>query len=385
MYRGTFLGTMSLMIALQTAGAFLLIVVATLGLRPAWRRHEYDGGGVLAALARRKRPRRRPECGDRPILWKELRAERARGMAWLTYRGLFLALFALLAIGTYHAGRESFADVLANGYRSNFDSRGRTFFNGYIRGMTAALGAIYALTIAGIASEGIVRERVKETWLGLIATPLSGREIFQDKMLGALWRARAVAALVVALWLSGVLGGAVHPLGFLAAIAVLAVSSWFFAALGTYGSLRSSTVASASNATILPVLVLGMTGLLPRLLPESMRSILYGVGSMPLLEYLSLMSYAEVYAQGSTADTSILEMGGISTGEGNARVLVTYALGVSVAAAGAFLVTRLAYRQFDRLVGRPVRTARTAPPDPIVTAPSPEEPPLAIAAGGHIA
>ncbi len=49
-----------------------------------------------------------------------------------------------------------------------------------------------ALSIAatGMAAEGIISERARETWDGLIATPLDGRTILRAKMIGAAWRVR---------------------------------------------------------------------------------------------------------------------------------------------------------------------------------------------------
>jgi hypothetical protein len=286
-------------------------------------------------------------------------------------------------VGTYYAGREAFAEVLTKGYGAEYDSRARNSFNVYVRAMSAAIGLVYALTVTGIASESIVLERIRETWLSVIATPLAGREIVQDKMIGAIWRARGLAALFVALWITGLLGGAVHPLGALAALVCLVVWSWFFAALGAYGSLRAKTVASASNASILPVLLLCMTGLLPRLLPESAQSVLYGAASMPFVEFMSLVSYREVYDAGSLPTSVTLDVIGPATGEENSRVLWTYALGILGAVAGAFLLNRLAYRQFDRLVGRPMRNTRAAPTGADGDAPSLEPVMVAVTADAH--
>ena len=76
------------------------------------------------------------------------------------------------------------------------------------------------------------RERERGTWLGLIATPLSGWEILRAKMLGPVLSRLGGALTPIALWTVGLMAGAVHPLGFLAAVTGLAVFAWFGSALG---------------------------------------------------------------------------------------------------------------------------------------------------------
>jgi len=70
----------------------------------------------------------------------------------------------------------------------------------------------------------VAAERERDTWLGLIATPLPGREILKGKILGSIWRMRGVAFLMPALWSVGLLSGSLHPLGFLAAVVLLGVT-----------------------------------------------------------------------------------------------------------------------------------------------------------------
>ena len=62
--------------------------------------------------------------------------------------------------------------------------------------------------------------------------------------------------LLVVLWSVGLLAGALHPLGFVAALVLLGVSVGFMAALGTYVSLVSRDTPQASNRTLVPVLLL---------------------------------------------------------------------------------------------------------------------------------
>ena len=83
------------------------------------------------------------------------------------------------------------------------------------------------LDLYGAAVGGVKREWERGTWLGLIATSLSGCEILRAMMLGpVLSRLRALD--IIALWTVGLMAGAVHPLGFLAAVTGLVVLPGFF-------------------------------------------------------------------------------------------------------------------------------------------------------------
>jgi hypothetical protein len=53
---------------------------------------------------------------------------------------------------------------------------------------------------------------------------LSGREILRAKLLGSIWKVPRAGVLMLALWMLGLLSGAVHPLGFIAALTGMIVS-----------------------------------------------------------------------------------------------------------------------------------------------------------------
>jgi hypothetical protein len=149
-----------------------------------------------------------------------------------------------------------------------------------------------------------------------------------------------------------------HLLGFAAALVGLGVSTWFFTALGAYASLGAADLRAASSAALLPVLLLDISGFLPRALPESYQAIVLGAGSFPLVGCLALASYAEVSEGLSAGPSPTLDTLGIASGEGASRVLLTYALWVGGTALAALSLDRLAGRRFDRLIGRPHRPSR---------------------------
>src|SRR5262249_47493406 len=115
----------------------------------------------------------------------------------------------------------------------------RTEFNLFLRYLTTTIALFLALCAAGTAAEVLGRERSKETWYSLLATPLSAREILRGTILSAVWRLRGLIAIPCVLWTVGLLCGAVHPLGLILALLELAASSWFFLALGAIGAVRA--------------------------------------------------------------------------------------------------------------------------------------------------
>jgi ABC-type transport system involved in multi-copper enzyme maturation permease subunit len=381
--RASPVGAVLRMIALQAAGVAVLIPWAIWRLRPAARALSDGEGRALVLRSRRTRRRPRPACGDDPVLWNEIHstggvseAERLAGrlvyLVWVGLLALATSWFAVPAFGElaergYGAAPEgqSMPDVnpiarmlltkLTRFSVGRAPGQARLEFNIVLRQASAVFALLYVMLVAGSAAEGVAGERERDTWLGLIATPLTGREILRAKMLGAVWRAREVAFVMIGLWTVGLLAGAVHPLGFLAELVGLAVSGGFFAALGTHASLWASNRGRASERVLLPTLVLVMSGIAPLLLPPGGASVLMGCGSMPLLAWSSLLSYEDVHAALRSGAFPQLAALGIRTGEGARMVLAAWLLGTTAQGVGAFVLARAAFGGFDAAVGRPRR------------------------------
>ena len=85
----------------------------------------------------------------------------------------------------------------------------------------------------------------------MIATSLTAWEILRAKMLAAIWRARNAGLMLIALWVVGLVAGAVHPLGFLNAVAGLIAIGAFYAAVGVSLSLQIGERKQANNMILL--------------------------------------------------------------------------------------------------------------------------------------
>jgi hypothetical protein len=376
------------MIGLELGAAAVLLLWAIWRLRPASRAlGDFVGRTALHRLLGQGPGRRkRPACGDDPVLWNEKHSTRGATAADLLLLRLFAVIgIVLLVYVTSWFALPAFAEVFAYGYGawsgasgtpemnpfaraivnrvSNFalslsPGQARLDFNVALRLSTAVFVMMYALILAGFGAESMAGEKERDTWLGLIATPLTGPEIIRAKILGSLWRLRGLALTLAGLWTLGLLAGAVHPLGFLTALAGLGVTSGFYVALGTYRSLWAPDRKRATEGTIGPVMLLLMTGLLPVVLPSRLTSAWLGALSPPFLAWASLFSYDDLQAAARSGAFPPLAALGVDSSEGFGTVGATVLFGLTAQALAALFLTRAACRGFDAAAGRPIRPGR---------------------------
>ena len=338
------------MIALQLAFSVVLIGLAILRLRPAYRNY---GVEKARPWSRRRtgeaRPRRRwlfprPECSERPILWKELHVGGPKG-AFRILRLLFLgSMLGWLIYGFCVYAPEAYLEAIQHGFGSDV-SRSRDEFNAFIRSVSTLLFVGLMVNLAGATAGSITSEREGDTWISLVATPLPPDEILKGKLFGPILSARVGFAVLVALGLAGLFCGAVHPLGFVAMMAELTVFTAFVASLGLYTSLRARTTLRA-QATTLGIFFWLSGGMV----------CCVGLGSTLLLIIWISPIAAFAISHASYREIQWSFSGPIS-GYGPLGCLAGLAL-YSVATA---TLLSLSYRRFDRLVDRPARPAQPHP------------------------
>jgi ABC-type transport system involved in multi-copper enzyme maturation permease subunit len=373
--RGGLVSEVARMIAYETAGGTLVVAWAIVRLRPACR--ALADADNRAFLSRRLRaPRRRPSCGDDAMLWKERYVTSSLRLAdklcvfllvggfglWSLYFAK-LALLELFALGYGASAGDGWptcafdwAVVIGRGI-GPAPGQARALFNLVLREITVIFSVTYVLVVTEAAVRGIAREREQGTWPGLLVTPLTAWEIIRGKMLGLIWTTRWILALQVGLWSVGLAVGSVHPLGFVAALVVLGFSTGLVVALGTALAIVTIERKQATERSLLPLLLLTFSGFLPRLLPGSFASVLMGAGSIPLLQWLALLSYNDVAAARQSGSFPLFELMAFDTGEGARSVAATCLIGVAAQALAAALLTRAAIRAFDTAAGRPHRPA----------------------------
>jgi hypothetical protein len=315
------------------------------------------------------------------VFWHEIHSGRAKGIAALWSDRLFHTFWVgLIAYGISWFAWPAFTELSRSGYGPTLGTstvpevnpiarvlvgklmrlpvgpapgQARPELNYVLRMATGLFDVLYVLMVVGAAAESVAAERERDTWLGLIATPLTGREILRAKLLGSIWRTRGLAILMLALWVVGLLAGAVHPLGFLAALIGLGVSGWFLAVLGVSMSLWSRDRAQATGRSLGPLMLFLSLGALPFLLPGTASVVLAG-GTMPFQSWASLLSHEDVHAATHSGAIPQFAAIGIGSRAGARIVLAAWLISTTAQAVGAFLLMRSAVRGFDAAVGRPI-------------------------------
>ena len=259
------------MIGLQSAAGAVLAVLAAVQLRPIFKRQ--DGAvarprGLRALLAGRRLKWHRP-LRDRPMIWKELHTGGAKGFARFVGWVLTLVLGGLLVYYGVWMGLEAFLEMQVHGYvkpqawrmltgNSNYDKRWE--FRQFLGVVVPLIYLVGILNLSGAAAASITSEHEDDTWVSLTATDLTGREIVLSKLLGSLWRARRLAAVIGLLLLAGVFVGSLHPLSLAAMPVALAVYGWIAAALGVWISIQLRSTWRAQFLTISLLLLVNLTG-----------------------------------------------------------------------------------------------------------------------------
>ena len=88
-----------------------------------------------------------------------------------------------------------------------------------------------------------------------------------------------------------------------------------------------------------------------------MNSVVLGAGSPPFVVFMSLVSYRDVRNAWHYPAYPLLQWMHIATREGPLWVTATCLLGVIIPAVAGFYLWRFSLTHFDRLIGRPYKTA----------------------------
>ena len=299
----------------------------------------------------------RPPCGSDPVLWKEIHTARMPGLVEILAAIVGLGLVGLIGWGAYYFGRPAFLEQYwAEAVSPRSDAK-RTQFNHFLSHTSSWVEFFTLLIVAGIAAGTVTLERAQDTWDSLIASPLSGREILRAKMIATAWKVRWGIGLLVSLWGLGLVAGSVHPLGLGAAVAVLGVSVWFMTAVGTCVSLMSRDSAQASNRALVPALVLSCSFLVCYF-PSRYSSVFMGVGSSPFVNWICLVSGGDIREVMSGAATfRRLDQLRITSYDSPLTVLAACLCSIAGFAVGAAWLSGIAFKRFDRVVGRPERAS----------------------------
>ncbi|MCA9259114.1 MAG: ABC transporter permease [Planctomycetales bacterium] len=225
----------------------LLAAAAALAVRRVHLREASKGEKSDRNWMSRLAPsRRRPALQRWPMVWKEAFAGGARtrlGVAGFLAAACIVATlvgltgYQWIALGNASWERKSFLGFLVFM---------RTF---------AGIGVLLLLTVraAGLCTY----EKERDTWISLLSTPLSGREVMGGKLLGNLYFARWGLALSAALALFGVTIEPAVVIYVAVDLAVLTLLAVFVSGVGLWYSLNSETTLRAIGLATLTSTVVG--------------------------------------------------------------------------------------------------------------------------------
>jgi hypothetical protein len=344
------------MIGIHLGLGALLLLLSILQLRPTFRRQEEKPRRLTWFKARSKpgKPalvRPRSDCTEDPVFWKEWHFARTDIFTKLFVLPATVVLTVVLILGSGldEWGVGAVRDIWFYGFRAVGGAQSR--LNEALRTVSPFYIGLWLLAVAGASASSVTVEREQNTWEGLVSTPMSGFEILRGKMLGAVFGLRGFGCLLGLMWLFGLLTGAVHPLGLVAALFVVAVLTWFVTALGFYAALKTRSTAQALVRMIMLLVVLNGGYLFPRWVLYHQFGESWGglYGCMPYIAASALGSYADVR-----------EVWQWLTGQGlGAPWFTSAAIGLGFLCAyglGAILLTRYCLVHFDELVDRPNRS-----------------------------
>jgi len=210
----------------------------------------------------------RPACGDDPMLWKERYIRMGGGLKWLGSRPVALFFGVLLGCFLVDAAFPLVEDLISGRWRAG----SWVTLNTALRASSVALAVLAMLPVAAAAATSLTGEREQDTWVSLATTLLTPGEIIRAKQLGAVWSARWIGLALLVQWSAGILLGAIHPLGVLAAAAIAAIAAWLTAAVGVTASARAKNSTRALGVTFIVLFVFVIVSRWPGMLWQSLAS-----------------------------------------------------------------------------------------------------------------
>ena len=205
---------------------------------------------IAWALAHRTEARPHPPVSDQPVLWREVYVDpgSTSGLVSRLFAIVLLAAIVLPFLGIVY-------DALS------YDARARARFYGYTYSawyyfkeriqvwvclVTAGLGIIMMLRATIRGASAVAGERDRDTWISLLSTPLSTRDILYGKWAGCVWGQRGLMYLLGGVWAIGVLTVSVTFIPLVFAAGAL----WVYLTTCAWLGIRCSVTARNTRAAI---------------------------------------------------------------------------------------------------------------------------------------
>ena len=229
-----------------------MILLAVFAVRRVHLRESSRGTRPASRKKKFAWPRWRPAMGSRPVMWKEMFAGSARMK--LGAAGTIASTLIILTIGGFAC--YFFYQSMQNQYRDYYYTDRNEYFR-FLALIVGIVGTGILLLLGGRAASLFTEEKERDTWLSLMATPLTGREIVAGKMMGNLYGLRWAYFVFFACCALGLF---LRPdfIIFMALLAgVLGLFSCFVTSIGLSYSLRSKTTMRSMGFTLGTLVFLG--------------------------------------------------------------------------------------------------------------------------------
>jgi ABC-type transport system involved in multi-copper enzyme maturation permease subunit len=194
---------------------------------------------------------RRPAVGSRPMVWKEIHAERGFRLHWMGR-----IILAVLVFASFFPLWPIFQDFLER--NGDTDVLGEQM-NAWARGVGTGVACLLLLGVAVRAVGSVSGERERQTLDSLLTSPLEARDILYGKWLGSVLSLRWAWAWLGAIWVLAVLTGGLSPLAVPLLVAGWFVFAAFTAALGLWFSTVCPTTLRATLWTYFTLVVLWLS------------------------------------------------------------------------------------------------------------------------------
>ena len=129
--------------------------------------------------------------------------------------------------------------------------------NMWVRVATGILGALILLSVTVRGSAAVSGERDRDTWISLIATPLTAWEMVRGKWLGCVLGLRRGYSVILLIWAIGLLCGAVDPPMIVVTAIYFAIYISAFAWLGILCSISARTTMIATIRAMMIAMFIG--------------------------------------------------------------------------------------------------------------------------------
>lgn len=221
---------------------------------------------------------------------------------------------------------------------NNSSRRGRNFFE-YLTGLTGFLGTGMLLLLSARAAGLFTQEKERDTWLSLLATPLTGDEIVRGKMLGNLYSLRWAFGVLLSCWMLGFFMAPESLVTILGLSVVFLLVAWYVTNVGLFFSLRSKTTLRAMGSTLATLVFTGGGYLFCCCMVMASA----GGGADGEIALAPCIPYLLVYPALSFAESGVWE---------DTEMSIAFCLGVVGYLVAAIGFYRYLANEFDTLVGR---------------------------------